>query len=271
LKGVERLVDKDARPSIGFDLLNQCGRWRQIPQATTTREETMTHRIKKIRVVHLLLATCFALTAGAVSAQELAEHPPMKVGDFWVFQFHNLGDRKDPYEYSNTVTGLTEGSAWIYGESKEEGARNPKFVWRYDLKRALFAERFAHDPAAPNQAGKRAVSRLKNDDLIRWPLKVDDTFKAKTYASWGHTEWDVKVEAYEKVTVPAGTFDAFRMKRAGYWYNSQHGNSGRAEVLVWFSPEAKGVVKTVYQDWRTNGSLFNNEETVLVKWTPSTQ
>lgn len=217
------------------------------------------------------LAAWLLLSVGTAQAQELAEHPTMKAGDTWTFQYHNRGDKKNPYEYTNSVIGSVGESTWIYGESKEEGARYPKYVWRYDPKRTLYAERFAHDPSAPHQAGERNLSRLKNDDLMRWPLKVGDTFKARTHSASGHTDWEIKVEAFEKITVPAGTFDAFRMKRQGYWYNTNSGNSGRAETVVWFSPDAKANVKTVFKDWARTNSLWNDEETVLIKWAPSVQ
>lgn len=211
------------------------------------------------------------LSAANANANEMAAPPVLKVGDTWTYEYQNRGDKKPAYKYTNTVASLTSESAWITGESQEVDARYPKYVWRYDLKRTFYAERFALDPSAPNQAGALNRSDLKNDDLIRWPLKVGDKFKARTFFNNGngHTDWDVAVEAFEKVTLPSGSFDAYRIKRTGYWNNTQSGRTGRAEATVWYSPETKSNVKTIFKDWN-GGMLWNDEEATLIKWMPST-
>lgn len=218
-----------------------------------------------------LFAWIFLCLGGAnANANERAAPPTLKVGDTWTYEFLNRGDKKPAYTYTNTVTSVSSESAWITGESQEVDARYPKYVWRYDLKRASYAERFGFDPGASNQAGERNRSNLKNDDLIRWPLKVGDKFKARTLFTNGngHTDWDVEVEAFEKVTLPSGSFDAYRIKRTGYWQNTQSNSTGRAEATVWYSPETKSAIKTIFKDWNRN-MLWNDEETTLLKWVPS--
>ena len=211
------------------------------------------------------------LSAANAIANEMAAPPVLKVGDTWTYEHHNRGDKKPPYMYTNTVASLTTDSAWVTGESQEVGGQYPKYVWRYDLKRAFYAERFALDTAAPNQAGALNRSDLKNDDLIRWPLKVGDKFKARTFftSGNGYVDWNITVEAFEKIDLPGGSFDVYRMKRAGFWTHTPSRSSGRAEVIVWYSPETKSYAKTIMKDWSSTNLLQNDQEWTLHKWVPS--
>ena len=60
----------------------------------------------------------------------------------------------------------------------------------------------------------------------------------------------VLVAAYEKITVRAGQFDAFRIEAKGKW--GQEGAAGAAAteftVTSWYSPSARAIVKQVYWD-----------------------
>lgn len=80
-----------------------------------------------------------------------------------------------------------------------------------------------------------------------WPLKVGNTFTStvnvvgrdgKSYTS----TVTMTVAAYEKVTVPAGTFDAFRVEetKAGSAHRNVH----------WWAPALAASVKDSFPDWR---------------------
>jgi hypothetical protein len=52
------------------------------------------------------------------------------------------------------------------------------------------------------------------------------------------------VEAYEDVTVPAGTFKAYKIARK--WSSKRrHGQADAWSNVAWFAPEVKQVVKYV--------------------------
>ncbi len=85
------------------------------------------------------------------------------------------------------------------------------------------------DSSSPLWVGKTWVARfgLWNYELgMRWP---DLTI------SW-------KVVAYEDVTVPAGTFKAFKLEGSNLW----------VRITKWYAPEEKLIVKSVLERLRNN-------------------
>lgn len=80
-----------------------------------------------------------------------------------------------------------------------------------------------------------------------WPLWVGKWWVA-SYAvdhrelgrTWNPVETTWKVEAYEDVTVPAGTFQAFRLQ-------STPGRSDASYWTIWYAPEIKLIVKQVHE------------------------
>ena len=208
----------------------------------------------------------------SVGAQTLDVPAAPMVGDKWTFRYHNTGDKKEPYLYFNEVKSTDGASTWIYGESQEPNSRLPKFVWRLDMTKAAFVERFEFDPAAANGAGKIDADRKANDSYLQFPLAVGKKYKVKTH--WdngkGFNEYTAEVEAFEKVKVEAGEFEAYRIKYSGFWNRRVDGNySGRTEQVNWYAPAVRGSVKWIYTDRNSNGSSWNNSTTELIKWEPS--
>lgn len=202
--------------------------------------------------------------------------PTMTVGDKWTYQFHDQGNKRDPYLYTNEVQRVDALSAWLYSETQDPAEQTPKSIWRYDLKRAGLMERFAFSETAPNGVGSRVNDRQKNDDLLQFPLEVGKKYAVKWF--WrnengeGYTDYKAEVEAFEKVRVLAGEFDAFRIKYSGWW--NANSFTGRAEMTVWYAPAGKREVKVEYLD-RTRGNrtrgnqLWNQRVWQLVQWEPA--
>jgi hypothetical protein len=93
-----------------------------------------------------------------------------------------------------------------------------------------------------------------------WPLKVGNTITntvtvvgrdGKPYTS----VVTVAVTAYEKVTVPAGTFDAFRVEESKANESARH--------IHWWAPAAAVSVKDSFPDWRNPGKVIVLELTSL--------
>lgn len=87
-----------------------------------------------------------------------------------------------------------------------------------------------------------------------WPLAVGKRWDFE--AGWtradgttGTSEQKAEVVAYEEVTVPAGTYMAYRIEYRGYFRNSR-GNSGRQDETYWYAPEAKANVKHIRSSGR---------------------
>ncbi len=221
------------------------------------------------RVCASLLA---AVTAFGAWAQTLEAPTNPEVGDKWTYRFHNKGDKREPYLYNNQVRFLDADSAWTYGESQENPAQVTTSVWRFDLKRAAYVERFNSDPAAANGAGKRTIDRTSSDGALQFPLAVGKRFRVKF--NWdngrGFDELDAEVQAFEKIKVDGGEFDAYRIKYSGFWNQREGVNySGRVERTNWYAPAVKGLVKFTYINHQRNGLVWNDTVTELVKWEPA--
>lgn len=80
---------------------------------------------------------------------------------------------------------------------------------------------------------------------FQWPLKVgkqyafDVPVPGLVRGAKFHTTW--KVEAYESVTVPAGTFDAFRV--GGNECRSTAPGAQCGEFTVWYAPQVKNRIR----------------------------
>jgi len=86
-----------------------------------------------------------------------------------------------------------------------------------------------------------------------WPLKVGNkitntvTIVGRDGKSYTSTV-TMTVVAYEKVTVPAGTFDAFRVEES-------KAESNRRDIH-WWAPAVSASVKESFPDWRTPGKTI---------------
>lgn len=84
----------------------------------------------------------------------------------------------------------------------------------------------------------------------KWSFK----FEQKNNASPNTTRWqyDAEVVAAEKVKVPAGEFEAFKIRYRGYWDGSGGGN-GSATLTNWYAPAARATVRSEFaigrNDW----------------------
>lgn len=125
------------------------------------------------------------------------------------------------------------------------------------------------DPGAPCDGANRFmwdvehdafVACLKDEEILssnspyhgrfNWPLEVGKTWRTEYYwtdnvlnPDWSGDGWqDWAVVAWEEVTVPAGTFMAYRVVRTnGNW------NTAREDVdMIWYTPEIPGTIKSVY-------------------------
>jgi hypothetical protein len=100
----------------------------------------------------------------------------------------------------------------------------------------------------------------------KWPLKVGAKWEYEE--SWtsddgttGYTKQDVEVVAFEKITVPSGTYSAFKIVHRGIFKNAR--GSSAMNDAYWYSPELKADVKHINE---SGGQTYTS---VLVKYTNS--
>jgi hypothetical protein len=212
-----------------------------------------------------LLAAMFA----TAHAQVLEVQPTFNVGDKWTYRYHNIGDKKEAYIYTEQVYKTDGESGWIYGETQNIENQRKQNIKRYDYKRGDVKEFFEVNPLNPQNPGVRYSNLLNKDDAIKFPLTVGKKYQVKwDYSNnKGYTEYEVEVQGFEKIKVEAGEFDAYRIKFDGWWYNTVDNHAhGRAAMTQWFSPSAKRLVKIESKDTTTSGTVFNSNITELVKW-----
>lgn len=101
------------------------------------------------------------------------------------------------------------------------------------------------------------LQKSSNPEALRFPLEVGKRWRYanawvfKPKGSNGKTVVDVTVTGYEKVRVPAGEFDAFKLVATGSLegispINRQYG--GVTPTTYWYAPAARAVVRSVHHN-----------------------
>lgn len=169
-----------------------------------------------------------ALVSGSPLAQK-ADLPDVKAGDEWKFAvYYNV-----PTTTPNRAWAITSVSS-IGMEGTENG--EPLRLTR-ELNVLESPRNTESNPKAlsfPLEVGKR------------WRYDSDWVFKPK--ASTGSTTVDVAVVAHERIKVPAGEFDAFRLAATGSLRGTSPINSqyaGETTETYWYAPMARAIVKSV--------------------------
>jgi hypothetical protein len=178
-----------------------------------------------VRVAVLVLPPSLAIA-------QSADRPDVKVGDQWKFAVYYTVPSAVPnrtwritavtpngFEGTDNGEPLRLTSELNVLDSPREGSSNPQWL------------------SFPLTVGKR------------WRFDNDWLFKAK--GSRGKMAVDVTVTAFERIAVPAGTFDAFKLTstaalRGTSPIGSQYG--GTTTSTYWYAPAARAVVKSVVQN-----------------------
>jgi hypothetical protein len=169
-----------------------------------------------------------ALFADPAVAQN-AERPDVKVGDQWKFAVYYTVPSATP----NRTWLVTSVSATdIVGTENGEPLRLTRELNVLESPRDKYSN--SKLLAFPLTVGKR------------WQYVTDWVFKPK--GSEGKSAIDITVIAYEKVAVPAGEFDAFKLtSRESMSGTSPVGSvyAGATTRTYWYAPAARAIVKVV--------------------------
>lgn len=176
---------------------------------------------------HAALAV-LGLIALAAHAQT-ADRPEVRPGDQWRFSI------------SYGVPSTEPKRTWIVRtvtETAIEGTENGEPL---SLTREL---NVLDSPTFTETSPRRLAFPMAVGD--RWQFETDWLFKPK--ASRGRVSVAVEVAGYEKVTVPAGEFEAFRLTiRETVSGKAPIGSfyEGETRRTYWYAPAARAVVKSV--------------------------
>ena len=176
----------------------------------------------------LALIALLAVLVNPALAQQ-AERPDVKVGDQWQFAVYY------------TVPSTKPNRAWVITAVTPiaiEGTENGEpLTLSRELNVLQSPEQAYSNPRAlafPLEVGKR------------WRYTTEWLFKPK--GSKGSSTIEVIVVGYEKVQVPAGEFEAFKLTSKASLsgvspINSQY--AGEVTTTYWYAPAARAIVRSV--------------------------
>jgi hypothetical protein len=207
-------------------------------------------------------AVCaLTFSAAPVHAQataEVAVKPPVKAGDRWVYQRHDL--LKDKLiEKAEFAAAAVAGDAVdlrrtpLGADGKPEAAKAETF--RFDWGRGI----------------RTSVVESGNYRYFDFPLQPGKqwSYKYRRPSSGGgpSTDFDAKAEVkgWQEVTVPAGKFRSLLVRHAGEFKPTSGAGTGSYQMDVWYSPQVRRIVKEEFQGY-VEGQISVKFRTELVEY-----
>jgi hypothetical protein len=177
------------------------------------------------------IALAMAVFAGPAIAQK-AERPEVNAGDQWQFAVYYSVPVAKPNRVwvieSVTPVGIT---ATENGEPL-----------------TLTPELNVLESPSQKESNSRALS-FPLEVGKRWRYASDWVFKPKS--STGRSDVEVVVTGREKIAVPAGEFDAFKLVAKGKLSGTSPINSqydAQTTTTYWYSPAARAIVKSIHHN-----------------------
>jgi hypothetical protein len=191
-----------------------------------------------------------------VFAQDQASAPSFKEGDTWQFNIARQGGVVSSTESNDGIYELTfaQGKLKLFevsGNQKTEIEPNPD---------------------GPTQGLLTLVGKSEQRPDLKFPLSEGQKWSYEYQTRPAGLRQDQKrsveinVAGIEKVTTPAGAFDAYKLIKSESWSTGKGAGRGGNSVTYFFSPETRSIVK---RSSRSEGSGANIE-TELIKFTPGT-
>ena len=192
-----------------------------------------------------------AFAKPSATAPRRAEPPSLSPGDRWTYRRIDVStgeSRSSRYEIA-TIEGRE-----VLGVSAD----------RFDTEWALLFSKgdgLRFEPRAPRMV---------------WPMALGAEAKveyrvlgSKDYPEWT-VEATIRVVGLERVTVPAGSFDTFRVEVSGRYHQTRangRSGSGTFKNVYWYSPEVKREVLRELESVKWDGSIESRGRFVLVDYT----
>jgi hypothetical protein len=158
--------------------------------------------------------------------------PDVHIGDLWSYRTVDGYTNETTLEFTHRIVKLSDKEIVLQLQNKNVSGRKLLFYTREWNSTDVGEGRF--DPFYPE---------------YKFPLKVGDTWNQEFKSSDNHgTSFSsfvrAKIVALEKVTVPAGTFDAYRIERD---IESRKANAdaniAKGRIITWFAPAVKKYVR----------------------------
>jgi hypothetical protein len=164
------------------------------------------------------------------------------------------------WTYDHTVNGETERTTITIVEKREIDGRevdvsaiSPPF--RYPGRPCNGANGDMHDAVTHNwmaclKDGEILASLSPHSGWYAWPLEVGKNWRSEhvwtdnvIHPEWSDPEWtEWTVVDWEEVTVPAGTFMAYKVVRTRTSWEV----TGEDSYIIWYAPEFGRVIKLIW-------------------------
>ena len=175
---------------------------------------------------------------------------------------------------------VSPGDRWTY--RRIDGVTGQTKQWRLEVASVETGEvttvkgdRFDKEWSILFDAGEGLTYEPKGQRLV-WPMApgAETKFAYRVVGSKNYPEWSVeatvRVAGLERVTVPAGSFDTFKVEATGrYKQKKADGKRGGGTFknVYWYSPEVKREVLRELESSRWDGVIGMRLRFVLVDYT----
>lgn len=196
----------------------------------------------------------------AVNVGGRVERPDIRVGDFWRYQ---VTDKLTNLTQAVSMEVTTVTGDRIQTQSSRPGTAATVEIWDRDWNQFKQGET-EYTPFYPG---------------LQFPLEKGKQWsgKAQYRISSGllHHQVTSQVAGWERVTVPAGTFDAVRIEVRGNFTESQslayYPQQGSISNVIWYAPAVGQIIKKelTHRDFTVaaNGQVYERWE--LVEYKPN--
>ena len=191
-----------------------------------------------------ILLGAFALlsiAATAASAQSAAA-PAIKVGDRWVYNVTSgVGISPVTYQETREVTAVGAGGIKVKITGKNAAGADFTRVEDYAAPGSLRSGALCMDEVRryPTPLQRVTFPIAPGQRSTKWVDVVSEPDGKK-----GQINYSVRTRSWEKVTVPAGTFDAIRVDVLMILDDSDAFRNGtNCNFTYWYSPAASGTVR----------------------------
>jgi hypothetical protein len=184
-----------------------------------------------LRKLLLFIIVAFGIL-GTAWADNSVGVPDVHIGDMWKYRSIDGYTDETKLEFSHRIVKLNDKEIIIQIRNKNKSARKLQFLTREWNPTDIDGTKF--EPFYPE---------------YKFPMNVGYTWKQEfrsldTHGSSFSSFVRAKVVALEKVTVPAGTFDTYRIERdIETRSSSADANVITAHIITWYAPVVKKYIR----------------------------
>ena len=190
----------------------------------------------------LLIAIALAGAMAAAANAQSAPAPAMKVGDRWVYNVKSgLGMQTITYQETREVTAVSRSAFKVKVTGKTADGADFTHVEDYSGPGTLRSGTLCLTEVRrfPTPLQRVAFPIAPGQRSSKWVDVVADPGGNK-----GQINYSVRTRGWEKVTVPAGAFDAIRVDTLMTLDDSTpFRNATNCNFTYWYSPMVRGTVR----------------------------